>query len=369
MTRNRRRMFGSDGRLEGDPDEKPDETALVKVAPLRPGSLSLEDAAKLGDDYKKAQERHRTADADATREGYERDWRKFEGYCLERGVKALPAHPELVATYMSWLADTAWNGHNGRLGYKPATLQRARAAIASEHRKAGLSSPCSDDRVKRVIKSIKRDKGSAQRRAWPIMPEHLRAIFAWIDAKGKPVRGLRDKAILLAGWAGGLRREELVALRREDVRIHEQNVIFFIRRSKTDQEGKGAHVDFSRDERLDVTCPIRFLGEWDRALSNEEGEGEPFLRRVRGEEILQDSISDKKVERLVCAGAKAIGLDPRKYSAHSLRAGIATWLIYVADRIPWDVKKHLRHKSVAMLDVYVRDWDRIPGNGSNAHSA
>ena len=340
--------------------EPDDPFALAPIrGPAHPSSLSPDAAARLGGDYERAQEHHRTADAESTIEGYAHDWAKFEGYCRERGQVPLPAHPELVASYLTWLAETAVNAlRGGRVGYKPATLQRARAAIAAQHRTANLPSPCGDDRVKRVMKSIKKSKGSSQRRAWPIMPEHLRAILAWIGGRGKPVRDVRDRAILLACWAGGLRREELVALRRGDVRLHEGNVVFFVQRSKTDQAGKGAYVDFTRDPDLGEACPIRGLRAWVELSA--EPAGEHFIRRVVGEAIGAQPISDKKVDRLVRAGARAIGLDPRKYSAHSLRAGVATYLIHVVRMNPFDVKKHLRHKSVAMLDIYVRDWDELP---------
>ncbi len=327
-----------------------------------PSALPAEVAAKLGDDYERAKRRYQEADAPATVVGYASDWAKFEAYCSERGVRQLPAHPEVVASYLAWLADEAWNAKRARKGYKPATIRRARAAISVWHQKAGFDSPCDDKVVRRVLKSIGRRsaQGSRQRRAKPIMPEHLRAILAWISSRGKPVRDARDKAILLAGWAGAFRESELVALRLGDVRIHDDRAIFFVSRSKTDPEGKGVHVDYSRDERLGVGCPIAGLREWTKILAEQGGQGGPFIRRVRAEEVLDEGVSKKKVDRLVREGAGAIGLDPADYSSHSLRAGIATWLIHVARIVPYAVKTHLRHKTVAMLDVYVRDWDELP---------
>lgn len=344
----------------GDSRGEGEDFPLVP-APSRggPDSLPLAEVRKLGEDYDRARAFHESADADATLRGYAADWRRFCGYCQEKGVQALPAHPEVIAAYLSWLAAAAPNKSRGRVGYKPATLDRARAAIAAEHRKAGLLSPCSDPRVKRVMRAIRKSVGSRQRRAWPLMPHHLRAIFRWLDTKTNRARAVRDKAILAAGFAGGLRRSELVALKREDVRITAGAVVFFIERSKTDQEGRGAHVTFEKAEDMADCCPLERLREWETALGRVQSSSFYFRRWKKGE-ISREPIYGKQVERLVRSSVKAIGLDPEKYSAHSLRAGVATYLIYLRGFNPFEVKKHLRHKSTAMLEVYVRDWEEVP---------
>lgn len=358
----RRRTFDVGGALAGnDPPEEPNALVLLPAAKHHPLSLPPDVAQRLGPDYESAGKAHQERGAESTREGYARDWAKFETWCLERRVSPLPAHPEVVATYLTWLSETAWNEHNNRLGYKPATLRRARASIAVQHNKAGVPSPCRDERVASVVKAAKKKKGGSQRRARPLMPDHMRAIFKWLDSKGKPLRAARDRALLAVGWAGGLRREELVALRSQDVRIHDGYVNIFIERSKTDQEAEGETVTYeSAQETGEDACPMSVLGAWRGVLTQHGADDDsPFIRRVVKEVLVLEPVSVKKVDRLVRAGAKAIGLDPTKYSSHSLRAGIATWFIHAIRKVPYDVKKHMRHGSVAMLDIYVREWDEV----------
>ena len=355
----RRRTFDVGGALEGDdPSEEPNAIVPLPAAKQHPLSLPPDIAAALGEDYTKAQEHHARADAKKTVSGYASDWKKFSGYCRKKGIPPLPAHPELIASYLSWLAGE---------DYKFATLQRARASISDAHRKAGIPSPCGDDRVKRVMKGIAKEIGTRQRRARPLMPTHLRRIFAWLDSRGKPVRALRDKALLIVGWVGALRRESLVALRQKDVRIQGSHIKVFVERDKTDQLAKGALVDFGWTDEVDLdegmglegVNPLEVISAWQALLPPGEDDA-PFIRGVTKEKLTESAVSDKKVERLVCAGIRAIGLDSAKYSGHSLRAGVATWLIHPVEANVFSVQKHLRHKSIGMLGVYVRDWDDLP---------
>lgn len=348
--------------------KKPPQEMLPAVLPPHdPRGLPPAVASKLGPSYEKARKRYARPGAPRTREGYAHDWRVFEAWCHERDVDAFPAHPEVVASYLSFLADEARNELRDKTGYSPATIDRARAAIAAEHRKSGIPSPCSDDRVRIVVQEIKRELGAAQRRARPLMPEHILAISPWLDDTRNKVRALRDKVILLTGFAAALRRGELVALTRGQVRPQEDGLIFYVARSKTDQAGKGKTVDFrGHDYRKD---PDKWaeklkveahLEEWSDRIGSDKAL--PFVRGVKDGEILDTPVSDKKVTRLVQEATTAIGLDGDEYSAHSLRSGMATYSIFVAKRNPYAVKKHLRHKNVGMLDVYVRDWDPLPGS-------
>jgi site-specific recombinase XerD len=145
--------------------------------------------------------------APATRRGYASDWKNFTAWCASAGLDSLPARPETVALYISGLAET----------HKPATIGRHLASIASAHKARGLSSPASMQHgsVASVLHGIRRVKGTAQDQKQPILTPDLRAMVAAMP--DEKIINLRDRALLVVGFAGAFRRSELVGLNVEDI--------------------------------------------------------------------------------------------------------------------------------------------------------
>src|SRR5579864_374695 len=171
------------------------------------------------------------AKAPATLKAYRSDWRDFESWCLAHGLTALPAAPETVALYLAERADAL----------KPATLTRRLAAIAKVHSAAGYESPASlrHAAVSEVLKGIRRTKGTAPACKAPLLVGQLKASLR--DSRDD-LLGVRDRALLLVGFAGAFRRSELVALDIDDVAFTDDGLVINVRRSKTDQEGEGRKV-------------------------------------------------------------------------------------------------------------------------------
>lgn len=289
-----------------------------------------------------------TTRSPATRRAYEADWRQFENWCAGQGRTALPADPETVALYFVEAS--------ARL--KPASLNRKAAAITHVHRKAGHESPSQSQLVRTVLAGIRRKLGTTQTRKAPALAEHLKAMLALLPDS---LRGKRDRALLLVGFAGAFRRSELVSVDVEDLELTTEGVIITLRRSKTDQEGRGASVAIPSGS-SSRTCPVRALRSWLGAADIVTG---PAFRPVdRFGRVGERRLCDRSVALVVKRLAEAAGLDPTLYAGHSLRAGFATQAAIngVANRV---IMRQTRHRSHAVVERYVRDGRIFADNAAS----
>lgn len=287
------------------------------------------------------------AKAENTMRAYRADWQDFTGWCAESGVNALPASSETLALYLAARAD----------GCKVSTLQRRLSAISQAHALAGYDSPTKSAAVRLVWQGIRRAKGIAQEGKAPALTADIRRM---VVALPDGILGIRDRALLLLGFAGAFRRSELVALDRSDVELTREGVTVTIRRSKTDQEGVGRKVGIPYGSNPD-TCPVRALAGWLEASGITEGA--LFRSLNRHGHILADRLSDKGVARVVKRAAEAAGLDPANYAGHSLRAGLATSAAAagVSERA---IMQQTGHKSVGMVRRYIRDGSLFRENAA-----
>jgi integrase len=162
---------------------------------------------------------------------------------------------------------------------------------------------------------------------------------------------LRDRALLLLGFAGAFRRSELVALDREDIEETNDGLRVTIRRGKTDQEGKGAIIAIIRGA---VACPAAAYKAWIDAAKISTG---PVFRPIaKGERLVQTRLTDRSVAKIVKAHAARVGLDPAVFSGHSLRSGFLTSAAARGASI-FKMMDVSRHKSVDTLRGYVREAD------------
>ncbi|MCX6343468.1 MAG: site-specific integrase [Armatimonadetes bacterium] len=276
--------------------------------------------------------------AERTRAAYQRDWRLFAEWCVVHGYEALPASPETVALYLTDMA----------AALKPITLGRRLASISVMHQNEQHDSPTGNIVVRNTLTGIKRHYGTAQTRKAPIRAPQLRRA---VDAMPDDTRGLRDKAILLVGYIGALRRSEVVAIDVEDIVFVDQGMKLTVRRSKTDQQGRGVAMGIGYGEQAS-TCPVRALRAWIEAAGITSG---PVFRPVNRAGIVKPTrLDDKEVALIIKDIADKIGINPDTVSGHSLRAGFITdqYSVGTAEAVIMD---RSRHKSHAVMSNYRRE--------------
>lgn len=282
----------------------------------------------------------------ATRAAYRSSWRHWEAWCRTRGIAPIPAVPESLAAYLTERAES---------GISCGTLDGACAAIAYRHRREGLADPTADEVVRRVRRGLRRIMGTAPRRqAHPLTVAQLAQIIASIDP-GCDI-GVRDRAVLLLGYAAALRPSELAALNLADVTVDPSGLLIAIRRSKTDQEGHGQLVGVAAGLRP-ATDPIRALRAW--LDIRPVGQGPLFTRVPAARPISREGIGPRTVSDLVRNRAHSAGLGNLGVSGHSLRAGHATTA--ALNGVPIDrIAAQTRHRDLGTLfNHYIRPADAL----------
>lgn len=280
---------------------------------------------------------------DSTKRAYSADLAHFEGW-----GGAIPATAEMLAAYLA----------EGAEEYAVATLQRRLASLSKAHAALGSDNPCRSELVKATIRGIRRMRGTAQREAKPILREDL---FVMLERMGDRPKDIRDKALLLLGFAGAFRRSELVGLDVADFEHVRQGVVVTLRRSKTDQEGRGRKIGIPVGRTR--WCPVRHLAEWLDLAGITYG---PIFRGMnRHGHVFDQRLSGEAVSIIVKRRAGAAGFDPNLYSGHSLRAGLATSAA-MAGASTWKIRRQTGHASDAMLSRYIRDGDMFTDNAVSA---
>lgn len=268
--------------------------------------------------------------ADNTRRGYQSDLKQFAAW---GGL--IPATAESVATYVAQHA----------MQLSCATLSRRVVAISHAHTARGLPSPAHSEMVKATLRGIRRKRGHRPRQVTALQKNDVVRVVKGLQG----MRGVRDKAMLLFGFAGAFRRSELVALDVEDIEFGEQGAMVRLRRSKTDQEGRGRviAIPYVRGR----NCPCCALQSWLAVAKIETG---ALFRRVnRFEQVLPDRLSAQSVALVIKERVAAVGLNPELYSGHSLRSGFATSAA-MSGASSSSIRAQTGHSSDAMLAKYVR---------------
>ena len=274
--------------------------------------------------------------AAATRRAYGTDFSIFRVWCEERQLDAIPASPATVAAFLA---------HEAGRNVKSSTIGRRVAAIRYAHKLTGLDSPTDDERVKSTVRGIRRTLGTAKSKKAPATAEYLLAMAA---NTGAGLKGLRDRALLLLGFAGAFRRSELVALDISDIEETPDGMKVTIRRSKTDQEGLGQTIAISFGK---IACPIAALKEWIAVAGIQSG---AIFRSVNRHGRVGGRLTDQSVSDIVKEHAARLRLDPNQFAGHSLRAGFLTSASSRGASI-FKMMDVSRHRSVDTLRGYVRD--------------
>lgn len=277
-----------------------------------------------------------------TRRAYQNDLLHF----LQWGG-AIPTNAEYLVDYLS---------QNARF-VRPSTLVRRLVSIGRAHTAQGLPNPCGSDLVRATLRGIKRIHGTAPRQVSPAVREDILQMVEGLSG----MKGLRDRALLLLGFAGAFRRSEIVGLNVADLEFVDRGLLVHLRRSKTDQEGEGRRIaiPFGRG----TVCPVKAVRDWLTAAGISEG---PLFRPVTRHGLLSgSSLSGHAVAEVVKAHAHRVGLDPRSYSGHSLRSGLITSAAMLGVSV-WKIKAQSGHRTDAMVSRYVRDADLFTNNAAGA---
>jgi integrase len=240
---------------------------------------------------------------------------------------------------------------------KPSTIGRRISAISQAHQLAGHESPTRSAVVRMTLQGIRREKGVATTVKLPITVPDLRRM---IDATPDSLKGMRDRALLLVGFAGAFRRSELVALNVEDIEEVEEGIVVTLRRSKTDPEGAGRRVAIPHGRHAD-TCPTLGLRQWLEAAGITAG---PLFVSIDRHGHLDGRLSDKGVALVVKHYAAAIGRDADDFSGHSLRAGFATEAAR-SGASELAIMRQTGHRSLPMVRRYIREgsmWQSHPAS-------
>jgi integrase len=281
--------------------------------------------------------------SDNTRIAYESDLKHFTAW-----GGTLPASPAMIASYIAAYA--------GVLAV--ATITRRVATLSKAHQAMGEENPCQAALVKATLRGLRRKQGTAQKQAKPLLKEEL---FAILDPIGDSLKDVRDRALLLPGFAGGFRRSELVGLDVPDIEIVRQGIIITLRHSKTDQDGAGRKIGIPHGRTQH--CPVAAVTAW--LERSKITQGAVFCPVTRYGHFQPVRLSGDAVSEVIRERLAAIGMDTNGYSGHSLRAGFATSAAQ-AGVSTLKIRAQTGHASDAMLGRYIREGELFIGNAAGA---
>ena len=347
------------------PDSTEPTSANSNDLSLEEGSPGGEEGGSLSPELKdlagKAIDYHDSALSENTRKAYQRGWEDFLSFYESHGLEAAPASERAVALYLSDRAEDL----------APSTLSQRIAAIQHAHDERSLSSPTRSKSVQNVMRGIRRESDRTPEQAPPLLTEHVKDMVDALPENGKPpegteaeavwLRGKRDRALVLTGFAGAFRRSELAALRMEHIDSRPDGLLVTVPESKTDQEGEGQLVAIRRIEDSGY-CPVKALRRWVAVADVEEG---PIFRGVpRSEFISRDG--GRTVGNVVKRAARAAELPQAgDYTGHSLRAGHITQAS-MEGAPDAAIQAQSRHENDRAFREYVRP-QKLLENTSSAH--
>lgn len=295
------------------------------------------------------------ARAPNTMRGYRSDWKEWSFWCEVEGFSPIPAEPGAVSRYLTELA---------RHGAAVGTMSRRLSAIRFGHQLRDLPNPADHARVATVWEGIRRTHGAEPDAAAPLLPPELFEVLdacpvtrAWTTSNrpSEPsLAGLRDRALILVGFVGALRRSEIAAIEVEHLHDHELGVVIALPRSKTNQTGEQAELVVLPRVANKEHCAVEAITRWRDTAGIDDG---PLFRRVtKGNRPGDKRLNPGAINDLVQKAITRAGIDASPYSAHSLRAGFVTYahLRGINDRA---IMHQTRHRSLTSLGKYIR-WSQ-----------
>ena len=293
--------------------------------------------------------------ASNTIRAYKSDFKDFGAFCVKNGFKPLPTEPKIVSLYLT---------HLSMKDVKMSTLRRRLVSIGVIHKLKGFYLDTKHPIIIENLMGIKRKKGSYQKGKKPILINHLKLIIEAIDKDTSDetgIRKLRDKTIILLGFAGGFRRVELISIDFEDLEFVSEGVKIFIRRSKTDQFGEGMikGLPYFDNQKF---CPVWHLKKWLDVSKIKSG---PIFKRFSKGLILgKNRLTDQSVALFLKKYLSRAGIENQNYSGHSLRSGFAT----VSAESGADERSIMAmtgHKTSQMVRRYIKEANLFKNNALN----
>ena len=291
--------------------------------------------------------------ASNTVRAYKSDFSDFGVFCVQNGFKSLPSEPKVVSLYLT---------HLSTKDAKMSTLKRRLVSIGVIHKLKGHYLDTKHPAIIENIMGIKRRKGSFQKAKKPILINSLKKIINVIDKQKKEeIKKLRDRSIILIGFSGGFRRNEIVSLDYDDLDFVPEGLKLSIRRSKTDQFGEGftkalPYFDSSQ------YCPVVSLK---KLLDLSKIRSGPVFRRFsKGSKLSENRLTDQTVALLIKEYLNLAGIDSQNFSGHSLRSGFATSAAEsgVEER---NIMAMTGHKSTEMVRRYIKEANLFKNNALN----
>ncbi len=284
---------------------------------------------------------------------YKSDFNDFSLFCSKNGFKSLPSEPKIISLYLTHLSTKE---------IKMSTLKRRLVSIGVIHKLKGQYLDTKHPVIIENIMGIKRRKGSIQKGKKPILISDLKQIINVIDKKNKnEIKKYRDRSIILIGFSGGFRRNEIVSLDFDDLDFVSEGLKINLKRSKTDQFGEGTIKALPYFENTQY-CPVKSLKKLIEISKIKYG---PLFRRFKkGSNLSEKRLTDQTVALLIKEYLELAGMDSKNYSGHSLRSGFATSAAEsgVEER---SIMAMTGHKSSQMVRRYIKDANLFKNNPLN----
>ena len=248
-----------------------------------------------------------------TIKAYKSDFNDFGLFCSQNGFKSLPSDPKIISLYLT---------HLSTKNVKISTIKRRLVSIGVIHKMKGHYLDTKHPSIIENFLGIKRRKGSIQKGKKPLLINDLRNVLKAIDEENSnDIKKLRDKSLILVGFSGGFRRNEIVSLDYEDLDFVYEGLKITVKRSKTDQFGAGSikAIPYFKES---LYSPVTTLKRWLNISKITKG---PIFRRFsKGSKLSKDRLSDQTIALIIKKYLEKAGIDSKNYSGHSLRSGFAT---------------------------------------------
>jgi len=291
--------------------------------------------------------------ANNTVRAYKSDFNDFGLFCAQNGFKPLPSEPKIVSLYLTYLSTK---------NVKMSTLKRRLVSIGVIHKLKGHYLDTKHPSIIENIMGIKRRKGSIQHGKKPLLINNLKQIINAIDKeKNEEIKKLRDRSIILIGFSGGFRRNEIVSLDYEDLDFVQEGLKIRLKRSKTDQFGEGSVKGLPYFDNSQY-CPVVSIRKWIEISKINYG---PLFRRfTKGLKLSDNRLSDQTVALLLKDYLNKAGIESRNFSGHSLRSGFATSAAESGAE-ERSIMAMTGHKSTEMVRRYIKEANLFKNNALN----
>ena len=295
----------------------------------------------------------KSSKANNTIRAYKSDFNDFGLFCAQNGFKSLPSEPKIISLYLTHLSTKE---------VKMSTLKRRLVSIGVIHKLQGHYLDTKHPSIIENIMGIKRRKGSFQKGKKPLLINNLKLLINVIDKdNNEEIMSARDRSIILIGFSGGFRRNEIVSLDFDDLDFVSEGLKINLKRSKTDQFGEGSAKGLPYFDNTRY-CPVLSLKKWIEISNIKSG---PLFRRFsKGSKLTDNRLTDQTVALIIKKYLKLAGIESKNYSGHSLRSGFATSAAESGAE-ERSIMAMTGHKSTEMVRRYIKEANLFKNNALN----